>query len=132
MGTVNVNEFLRIRSGPGSNYTTVGYLNDGTEVEILQRQTVNGILWGRMEKGWISLKYVSFEPPLEPEQPEPEKQMGTVTASMLYVRSAPGTGNKIVDRLYNGETVEILETTEAGGVQWGRVENGWVCMDYID
>jgi uncharacterized protein YgiM (DUF1202 family) len=50
---------------------------------------------------------------------------------MLYVRSGPGTNNKIVDRLYDGQTVTILETTDVNGTQWGRIANGWVCMDYI-
>lgn len=131
---------LRVRTGPGSGYSIAGYLADGSTVEILERQSVNGVTWGRTEKGWISMTYVQLkaqEPEKAPETPkEPEQSQdsftGTVKATMLYIRSGAGTGNKIVGSLYNGESVKILETKEAAdGTQWGRIEAGWVCMDYI-
>ena len=127
---------LRVRTGPGSGYSIAGYLADGAQVTILERQTINGVTWGRVEKGWISLSYVELtdekveETP--DEQPEDGSFTGTVKATMLFIRSGAGTSNKIVGRLYNGETVKILETKNAeDGTEWGRIESGWVCMDYI-
>ena len=48
---------LRVRSVPGTSGTVVGYLYRGTKVEILETQTVNGTVWGKTTKGWISLDY---------------------------------------------------------------------------
>ena len=49
---------LRIRSGAGTNYATVGYLTNGEKVTVLETKTVGGALWGRINKGWISMAYV--------------------------------------------------------------------------
>jgi len=27
--------------------------------------------------------------------------------------------------------VEILDTTTVGGVTWGKIAQGWICMDYV-
>lgn len=59
-GTVTGDE-LNIRSGPGTGYNSVGKLNSGDEVEILYTVEVNGVTWGNIEKGWISLDYVDLD-----------------------------------------------------------------------
>ena len=58
-GTVTGDE-LNIRSGPGTGYGSVGKLNSGDEVEILYTVEVNGVTWGNIEKGWISMDYVDL------------------------------------------------------------------------
>ena len=30
----------------------------GQKVEILEQKTVNGMTWGKISKGWISMDYV--------------------------------------------------------------------------
>lgn len=49
---------LRIRSGAGTGYSTVGFLSNGTKVTVLETKTVNGTVWGRIDKGWICMSYV--------------------------------------------------------------------------
>ena len=49
---------LRIRAGAGTKYDAVGNYLRGTEVVILEQTTVNRTVWGRTDKGWISLDYV--------------------------------------------------------------------------
>lgn len=49
---------LRIRSQAGTSATIVGYLYYGAKVEVLETKTVNGMTWGRVSKGWISMDYV--------------------------------------------------------------------------
>lgn len=58
-GTV-IADALRIRSGAGSSYATVGSLKKGDTVSILSQQTVNGTVWGQISSGWISLDYVTL------------------------------------------------------------------------
>ena len=57
MGTIRADS-LRIRSGPGTNYSVVGSYNQGTQVEILETKMVGSTPWGRTNQGWISLAYV--------------------------------------------------------------------------
>lgn len=49
---------LNIRSGAGTNYSIVGQLYKDTTVVILEKKTVNGTTWARIDKGWISMTYV--------------------------------------------------------------------------
>lgn len=131
MGTVKVDEFLRIRSGPGTSYVVAGYLKPNDRVEILEQRNVGSTVWGRIDKGWISLDYVVLDSNGSAAPGEPQKVIKTVTADCLLVRSNAGTSNSIVGYLYQGAKVEILETKTVNGTSWGRIVNGWICMDYV-
>lgn len=126
-GTVKVNDILRVRSGPGTSYAIAGYLSNGAKVEITEQKTVNGMRWGKISKGWISLDYVQPDG----ENTKPQTQTKTVTADCLRIRSDAGTTNKIVGCLYKGDKVEILETKKVGNTTWGRIAKGWVSLDYV-
>ena len=51
------------------------------------------------------------------------------TYSGVNVRTGPSTGYAANGKLLPGTVVEILETANAG--KWGRVAQGWICMDYV-
>ncbi len=53
------------------------------------------------------------------------------TYSGVNVRANPGTGSALVGKIPAGTTIEIYETTRVGTSDWGRTDEGWVCMDYI-
>ena len=140
-GTVKVNDGLRIRSGAGTGNAVLGYLSNGTRVEILEEKTVDGMLWGRISKGWISMDYVKLDSSESDEDPEqtpeaeekPAKVTGRVTLSSgrLNVRSGPSTGYGVVTSLTNGTAVEILEQKTVGATVWGRISKGWISLDYV-
>ena len=137
-GTVSASgSMLRVRTGPGSSYAIAAYLEDGSTVVILEQKTVGATVWGRIDKGWISLNYVKLDSTTSvPEQDKEDTSSsgtitGTVIADVLNVRSDAGTNNRIVGRLYNGQKVTILETKMVGTVKWGRISTGWISMDYI-
>ena len=52
----------------------------------------------------------------------------TITCDSLRVRSGPGTSYKQVSLLRKGDEVEILEIQTVGKNEWGRLENGWICL----
>ncbi len=53
---------LRIRSGPGKEYETVGSLEKGDKVTIQnQKKDEDGNTWGRIKEGWISMAYVELD-----------------------------------------------------------------------
>ena len=117
---------LRIRSGPSTDYSIVGYLDNGDSVTI--RETRNG--WGRISDGWISLDYVRFEN-AAPAPAEPSESTGTVIADCLLVRSGAGLSNSVVGYLYYGEKVTYTETQEADGMTWGKTSQGWISLSYV-
>lgn len=131
---------LNIRSGPGTNYSVVGYLSAGDKVTITEQKTVNGTAWGKISKGWVCMTYISLDETDEepkPEEPKPEEPAepvkGTVVTggSKLRVRTGPGSSYAICAYLEEGTVVEILEQKEVNGTNWGRIAQGWVSMTYI-
>ena len=146
MGTVNTNN-LNIRTSPASTSTIVSQLDAGERVEILEQRTSDGVNWGRIEKGWISLAYVTLdgqvsdnadndtkvEDPTTPTKTETPisgtatNQSGTITASQLNIRKGPGTSYDAVGKYYNGDKVTITETKDG----WGKTDKGWVSLKYV-
>jgi len=124
-GTVNASPVLRVRSGPGTSYAVAAYLDNGAKVEILEQQTVGAVLWGRTEKGWVSMAYIVLDQPTVPQT-----MIKTITADCLRIRSSTSTSASVVGYLYQGSQVEILEVTTVNGITWGRVSTGWISMDY--
>ena len=120
-GTVTGADWLRVRSGPGTNNSQVTSIARGTKVVVLETVTVGGSEWGRIDKGWICLDYVTLDKPVTK----------TVTASALNIRSGPGTGYEKVGSYSKGTKVEILETTTVGATRWGKTDKGWISMDYV-
>ncbi len=138
---------LRIRSGPSTGYTVVGYLDTGDKVSITELKSAGTMQWGKMDKGWVSMNYIVLDKPQTqaPTQPEtqpetkPEtkpqetvKQTGTVkVAESLNVRSGPGIEYNIVGYLKNGAKVAITETAKNGITTWGKTEKGWISLSYV-
>ncbi len=145
MGTITGDQ-LRIRENAGTSYKTLGYLNKGDRVEILETKKVGSATWGRISKGWISMDYVKLdqaaeapaEPPVteppaaEPENPSGGTTMGTVNTSSLRIRQGAGTSYNVVGFVYKGNRVEILETKTVNGDTWGRISKGWISLSYVD
>ena len=124
-GKVKVNDYLRVRSGPSTSYAIAGYLSNNAKVEILEQKTVGSTVWGKIDKGWISLDYVVLDGQGSTVVTK------TVTADCLRVRAQAGTSYSIVGYLYSGAKVQILETKSVNGTQWGKTEKGWISMDYV-
>lgn len=79
------------------------------------------------------LKAAGFDAIIKTEKTEQstmqKERVGTVkVSSYLRVRSAPGTGNEQIGRLYNGDKVNIV--SELDGWGWLK-QGGWVSLDYI-
>ena len=50
----------------------------------------------------------------------------------VNVRSGAGVENALVTSLRNGTNVNIYEkVTASNGTLWARIDQGWVCMDYV-
>ena len=59
-GTV-IGNGLNIRSGAGEDYPSVGSLNYGDRVTILEEKMVGDTNWGKTSKGWVSLDFVAMD-----------------------------------------------------------------------
>ena len=132
-GIVTSKDDLRIRSGAGTSYSIVGFLSNGAKVTISEKKVIGGTTWGKIAQGWISLDYVKLDSnDADAGKPEtPAAVTKTVDCSCLCVRSGAGTSYSLAGYLYRGAKVTVTETKTVGGVEWGKISNGWVCMDYL-
>lgn len=156
-GKVKASGGLALREGPGTGYKVLKYLENGTSVTIQEQKTAGTMTWGKVDGGWVSMKYIVLdtagsapvkpeetkptEPtvpettkPAEPEATEPEttKLTGKVKASGgLAVRKGAGTSYGVKRYLNNGDKVTITEVVEVKGTKWGNIGDGWVSMSYI-
>ena len=126
MGTIT-GDALRIRSGAGITYSVKGFLNKGDRVEILETKTVGTMTWGKTDKGWISMDYVKLD-----QAPVTQAKTGKVKDGVsLRVRSGPNDSYAITGFIAGGTAVTVTETKQVGNTLWGKVDNGWVNMDFI-
>ena len=128
MGTVT-GDYLRVRSGAGTDHEVLDFLMIGDRVEILEQKTVNGMTWGRTVDGWISLDYVELD--TQTEDRPAQSRMVTVDTDCLRIRGGAGLDHEIVGFLYRDAKVEILEEETVDGMTWGRTEDGWISLDYV-
>ena len=122
MGTVNA-DGLNVRSAPGTGNSLVEQLWKGNRVEVYETKQADGLEWGRIDTGWVCMKYVDLDK---------AGTMGTVTGSSVNIREGAGTDYFAVGTKNAGDRVEVFETKEAGGLTWGRIREGWICMDYVE
>lgn len=57
LGTVTASA-LNVRADAGTDYDVVGVLYEGDTVVILEKKTVNGTTWARIDRGWVSMTYI--------------------------------------------------------------------------
>ena len=117
---------LRIRSGPGTTYESVGSYNSGDRVKVLEQFTYGDTTWGCTDKGWISMGYVYQDGTDVGKTVE-----GIVTTDELNIRSGPGTGYDSVGKLYTDEVIKIFYQVTVGETTWGCTKDGWVSLKYV-
>ena len=56
---------------------------------------------------------------------------GTVNTNNLNIRTSPSSTSAILGQLDAGDKVEILEQQTVEGFNWGRIEQGWIRLDFV-
>lgn len=157
-GKVTCDTYVNVRKGAGTNYPVVATEAKGASVSLYEYTTVSGRKWGLTAKGWICMDYVTLdgspeatkpettEPTTAPAETEPTKPAetqpaetkptvtltGTVNTNGLNVRKAAGVASPKAATLNQGAKVTVYEQITKDSAPWGRIDQGWVCMYYID
>lgn len=137
-------EDVNVRKDPGlfgTKVTTVAY---GTTVTVdsTTESKHSGGMWvqiyvGGEYLGWICTDYLEYVEVIGGTSSDSNGEgaivgTGIVTSAVgLAVREGAGLGYNEVGRLQEGANVTILEKKMAGGMSWGRISEGWICLSYV-
>lgn len=137
-GTVRCDTYVNIRSGAGTGNNILGKAYNGNQLDIYEITESGGLRWARTEKGWICLQYVvldssGYSQGSQGNQggQESGKSGVVINATKVNVRKAAGVGNAVVTTLREGTAVTVYQQVTKDGAPWGRIDQGWICMDYI-
>ena len=119
-GEITCADRLNIREEPNSLSAVVGNYYNGAIVTILE--TKDG--WGRTDMGWISMDYVTT---IDDTTLDDSAESAPVP-NKLNIRKEPDASSAVVGQYSNGTTITILETKD----RWGRTDQGWIVMDYVN
>jgi N-acetylmuramoyl-L-alanine amidase len=132
LGTITV-DGLRVRNGPGLNFQTIGHLNNGVQVSILEKNE-NWIKISNSEiEGWVSSEFVSVTNGQASNQIN--ESIGTtaiITVDSLNVRNAASLQSKIIGKLQKGEKIEIVSSTK----EWVEFnfngQKAWISSQFVE
>ena len=141
VGTVVNADTVRVRATGALSGQQVGSINRGTKVSVLAEK--DG--WYKIDydvdnnpstESWMYGRYLDVKKGVtDTSGVAKPNATGTGIIANTYtgvnVRSGAGIGNAVVGKLLTGTQVEILEVKAVGTTKWGRVTQGWICMDYV-
>ena len=150
-GTVVCNTSVNVRAGAGTQHQMVGTAYNGQRVSIYEIVNVGGTNWGRIgDNRWICLTYVKLDASINNvggtngtgngiiwdngnsnTSGNTNYTLGTVTATGLNVRGGAGVNFPIVGSLKQGAQVKVYQQQVVNNAPWGRVDQGWVCLNYV-
>jgi GH25 family lysozyme M1 (1,4-beta-N-acetylmuramidase)/uncharacterized protein YraI len=135
---------LKIRTGPGLEYDSIGTFTFGELVEKLDASPNNEWLKVRskdgIKTGWsfgqylISVQNPGSEPPPSTTVPEyNDKNWYKVTTSTLNVRESPNLTAKIIATLTKNDVVPALDESNPAWIKTQKLDGatGWCSRDYL-
>lgn len=154
IATVINTDSVRVRKTSALYGAVIGSLSRGTTVKVWNDKATHDN-WYKVDSnkngtydydgdGWVYGQYLEVrEGSLDGDKTVTDSAGNTITTdgtgtgvvantySGVNVRQGAGIGYALVGKLLPGTKVEILEVKAGGAAKWGRIDQGWVCMDYI-
>lgn len=134
-GTVSV-DALRLRSEPSTNAPTIGYLNTGAQVEILENQGEWLKVTYAGKTGYLFAEYVSSgssaATAVSASAETVAGQIGVITGNIVNFRAEPSMDGAILTTLTDGTQITIDGIVDDGWcqAQWDG-QAGYVKADYV-
>lgn len=108
---------LAVRTGPGTNYDSVGFVRRGESHSFFQTSGN----WIRLSKGWVNSSYTTVEYTIDPDS------LVTINTGALNIREEADADSDSLGTYKQGDQVSILETDG----HWGRTDKGWINLNYV-
>jgi N-acetylmuramoyl-L-alanine amidase len=122
---------LRVRSGPGTSFRIVGYLNKGQAVTILETNENWVKVSAAFGEGWVAREYIDSKKNNDTTNIE-SKSIGTgIVNELLNVRNEPSTSSTVIGKLSKGMSVTVLSQKN----NWLEItfdnQKAWVSSEYV-
>ncbi|WP_245628056.1 SH3 domain-containing protein [Shouchella shacheensis] len=131
IGSATTTARLNLRSGAGTSNRIVTTLNNGQNVDLLQKQGNWYQVKAGTQTGWVSAEYLNVSGSSR-DASEGSSIGSATTTARLNLRSGAGTSNRIVTTLNNGQNVDLLQKQG----NWYQVkagdQTGWVSAEYLN
>lgn len=95
-------------------------LTGGTKVTELNRTLSGKTLFARWESSEA------------PENEDSYAMMIQVTGDVVNIRKGPGTNYGIAKQVRRNDTLLLSHVTQLTNMKWGKVQDGWICLDYTN
>lgn len=120
-----------------SYYLRAGAFGQVSDAAIFESENTPAVLPDDEREGNVTEPHLPETVPPQTEPPAYEGSLEflvTVTESSggLNIRSGPGASYEKMGRLESGETVIVTKVQSNGSSQWGKIDRGWICMDYVE
>ncbi|ULT55791.1 SH3 domain-containing protein [Neobacillus drentensis] len=123
---------LRIRSGPGTSFPIVGFINQGQEVTILDQNENWYKITSSFGEGWVIREFLDIQTGNSPSASSSNPKMGTVTADTINIRTEASASSPIIGKLTYGTNVTIISKQNS----WLEISysslKGWVKAEFIE
>jgi N-acetylmuramoyl-L-alanine amidase len=124
---------LRVRSGPGTSFRIIGYLNKGQAVTVLDENENWLKVSATLGEGWVAREYIDLKNTSNPSKEEITNDSigkGIVTDT-LNIRNEPSTTGTVIGKLAKGTTVSIYSKKDT----WLEIryadQKAWVSADFV-
>ena len=123
---------LRIRSGPGTSFPIVGFINQGQEVTILDQNENWYKITSSFGEGWVIREFLDIQTAQSPSTSSSNPKIGTVTADTINIRTEASASSPIIGKLTYGTNVTITSKQNS----WLEISfsslKGWVKAEFIE
>ncbi|WHX99432.1 SH3 domain-containing protein [Neobacillus sp. DY30] len=124
---------LRVRTGPGTNFRIIGYLNKGQAVSVIDDNENWIKISAGFGDGWVTREYLDFNTKSTTSKDDNHnKSIGTGNITdTLNVRNEPSTTGRVIGKLEKGSSITIYSKKNG----WVEIKYGnqraWVSADYV-
>lgn len=144
-GTRYTTDTVHLRSGPGTSFDSVTYLDTGAHLELTGEQESGFVqVTSDFGEGWVPAEYIGAsapEAPMVPDQPQvpeapvepgvPEAIVRFTTAD-VNLRSAPSQAATVVSVVATGTEVEFAGVTADGFSKVATAAGaGWIASEFL-
>ena len=127
-------ETLNVRDGQGTQYDSLGIINQGETYEVIQETDEWIEIDYEQQSGWVSKEFVTIQAQEEDDTSSDDEPIDTFTTTIdnMYIRSEPSSSSSIEALLDQGTSCSIVEESSD---DWYFVscedEEGYMLQDHI-